>query len=220
MEEQARRRALTTAPPGPLPVLYQDDDLVFIDKPPGLLSVPGRYEPDCVEARLREQFSEALTVHRLDLATSGVMVFARNKAAQRHLGLQFERRHTDKHYVAVVWGHVEGERGTIDLPLRTDWERRPRQMVCHDQGRSAVTEWSVTERLPDRTRLSLTPLTGRAHQLRIHCRELGHPILGDQLYADGDALAASERLLLHAEWLELHKPSNGDRIKVSSPVPF
>ena len=219
-DEIARRRALTTAPPGPLPVLYEDDDLLFIDKPSGLLSVPGRYEPDCVEARLQAQFPEALTVHRLDMATSGVMVFARHAAAQRHLGLQFERRHAAKGYAAIVWGPVAGERGTIDLPLRTDWPSRPRQMVCREHGRSALTEWEVVSREADHTRLSLTPLTGRSHQLRVHCRELGHPILGDRLYADGDALAAADRLLLHAEWLELHKPTGGERIRVGSEVPF
>lgn len=203
-----------------LPILYEDDDLLFIDKPSGLLSVPGKTEPDCVEARLRQTYPEALTVHRLDMATSGVMIFARNKAAQRHLGLQFERRHLEKRYEAVVDGLVLEDSGRVDLPLRADWPNRPLQMICHEQGRPSQTDWRVMERLTDRTRLDLTPLTGRSHQLRVHLKAIGHVILGDEFYASGDALAASDRLLLHAKRLSLFKPTGGDRITVESPVPF
>ena len=203
-----------------LPILHSDPDLLFIEKPSGLLSVPGKTEPDCVEARLRAAYPETLTVHRLDMATSGVMVFARNKAAQRHLGLQFERRHVGKRYEAVVHGVVERDGGLIDLPLRVDWPNRPRQMVCHDAGKPSQTEWRVMERMDDRTRVMLLPRTGRSHQLRVHMRELGHVILGDRLYADGDALAASPRLLLHAHQLSLFKPTGGERVTVTSPVPF
>lgn len=154
------------------------------------------------------------------MATSGVMVFARNKAAQRHLGLQFERRHLEKTYIAIVDGVVEGESGHIDLPLRADWPNRPRQMVCHEQGRPSQTDWTVLERLDDRTRLELTPLTGRSHQLRVHLLAIGHPILGDEFYAEGSALDASPRLLLHAHRLSLFKPTGGERITVESDVPF
>ncbi|MGB3457447.1 MAG: pseudouridine synthase [Litorimonas sp.] len=205
---------------GKIAVLWQDDDLLFIEKPAGLLSVPGKTEPDCVEARLRDAHPDALTVHRLDMATSGVMVFARNKAAQRHLGLQFERRHLEKRYEAVVDGLVETETGRIDLPLRADWPNRPLQMVCHEQGRPSLTDWRVMERGSDRTRLELTPLTGRSHQLRVHLKAIGHVILGDEFYADGEALAASPRLLLHAKRLSLFKPTGGERITVESAVPF
>lgn len=201
-------------------ILQEDDDLLFIDKPAGLLSVPGKTEPDCVEARLRESHPEALTVHRLDMATSGVMVFARNKAAQRHLGLQFERRHLDKRYEAIVDGIVQDDSGHIDLPLRADWPNRPLQMVCHEQGRPSQTAWRVIARMKDRTRLELTPLTGRSHQLRVHLKAIGHVILGDEFYASGDALAASDRLLLHARSLSLFKPTGGERVTVESPVPF
>ncbi len=201
-------------------ILYADSDLLFIDKPAGLLSVPGKTEPDCVEARLRAQHPEALTVHRLDMATSGIMVFARSKAAQRHLGLQFERRHLAKTYIAVVDGIVAADKGRIDLPLRADWPNRPLQMVCHDQGRPSTTDWRVIERGADRTRLELTPLTGRSHQLRVHLKAIGHVILGDEFYADGAALAASERLMLHAHRLSLFKPTGGERITVESVVPF
>ena len=123
--------------------MWEDEDLIFIEKPAGVLSVPGKTEPDCVEARLREARPDALTVHRLDMATSGVMVFAKNKAAQRHLGLQFERRHLEKTYIAVVSGRMEEDQGHIDLPLRADWPNRPRQMVCHEQGRPSQTDWKV-----------------------------------------------------------------------------
>ena len=204
----------------PIPLLHTTPDLLFVDKPSGLLSVPGKTEPDCVEARLRSQHPETLLVHRLDMATSGVMVFARNKAAQRHLGLQFERRHVGKRYEAVVHGRVDKDGGVIDLPLRADWPNRPRQMVCHQQGKPSLTEWRVLEREEDRTRLMLLPRTGRSHQLRVHCRELGHPILGDRLYAEGEAVAASPRLLLHAAELSLFNPSGGERLTVTSDVPF
>lgn len=201
-------------------ILWEDADLLFIDKPAGLLSVPGKTEPDCVEARLRAQNPEALTVHRLDMATSGVMVFARHKAAQRHLGLQFERRHLEKTYEAVVDGIVTNDEGRIDLPLRADWPNRPLQMVCHEQGRPSRTDWRVLERGNSRTRLELTPLTGRSHQLRVHLKAIGHVILGDEFYADGSALAASDRLMLHAHRLSLFKPTGGERITVTSPLPF
>jgi tRNA pseudouridine32 synthase/23S rRNA pseudouridine746 synthase len=203
-----------------IPILYADDDLLFIDKPAGLLSVPGKTAPDCVELRLRLQFPEALTVHRLDMATSGVMIFARNKAAQRHIGLQFERRHLAKTYVAIVDGTVRDDAGHIDLPLRADWPNRPLQMVCHEQGRASQTDWRVLERSGGRTRLELTPLTGRSHQLRVHLKAIGHTILGDEFYADGDVLAASNRLLLHAHTLSLFKPTGGERITVTAPLPF
>ena len=206
--------------PIPIPIFLATPELLFIDKPAGLLSVPGKTEPDCVEARLRAQHPETLTVHRLDMATSGVMVFARSKAAQRHLGLQFERRHVAKRYEAVVHGVMDKDGGVIDLPLRADWPNRPRQMVCHERGKPSLTEWRVLERGADRTRVMLLPRTGRSHQLRVHMLSLGHPILGDRLYADGAALAASPRLLLHAAELSLFNPDGGQRLTVASPVPF
>ena len=203
-----------------IPILQTTPDLLFVDKPAGLLSVPGKTEPDCLEARLRTQHPESLTVHRLDMATSGVMVFARNKSAQRHLGLQFERRHLSKTYIAVVDGVVADDEGHIDLPLRADWPNRPLQMVCHEQGRASQTDWCVLERGDNRTRLELTPITGRSHQLRVHLKAIGHVILGDEFYAEGDALAASDRLLLHAHTLSLFNPTGGERISVTSPLPF
>ena len=148
------------------------------------------------------------------------MVFARNKAAQRQLGLQFERRHLDKRYEAIVDGIVQDDSGHIDLPLRADWPNRPLQTVCHEQGRPSQTVWRVMARMGDRTRLELTPLTGRSHQLRVHLKAIGHVILGDEFYASGDALAASDRLLLHARSLSLFKPTGGERVTVENLVPF
>ncbi|MFQ5624312.1 MAG: RluA family pseudouridine synthase, partial [Paracoccaceae bacterium] len=171
-------------PAGPLAVLYRDDDLLVLDKPAGLLSVPGKAAEhrDCLENRARAAFPDTLLVHRLDMDTSGVMVFALNRAAQRHLGLQFERRHVRKTYLARVWGDVTGDSGTVDLPLKNDWPNRPRQTVSED-GRMARTDWRVIAREEEETRVELTPLTGRSHQLRVHMAALGHPILGDRFYA-------------------------------------
>ncbi|WP_269585547.1 pseudouridine synthase [Roseibium sp. Sym1] len=205
-----------------LPVLHVDEDLLVIDKPGGLLSVPGKAaeHADCVERRARERFPEARIVHRLDMDTSGVMVLAMNAAAHRHLGLQFERRKTAKVYVADVWGQPADDAGEIDLPLICDWPNRPKQMVCFEHGKPALTRWQVLERRERTCRVRLFPHTGRSHQLRVHMLAQGHPIIGDRFYAEGDALAASDRLALHAESLELHHPIGGDRVIFRSPVPF
>jgi tRNA pseudouridine32 synthase/23S rRNA pseudouridine746 synthase len=181
-------------------------------KPPGT--------QDCVEARLRAAFPDALLVHRLDMDTSGVMVFARSALAQRHLNWQFERRQVQKGYVARVWGEVAGEAGRIDLPLIADWPNRPRQTVCHVRGRAAVTDWRVSAREAGATRMALAPLTGRSHQLRVHLAALGHPILGDAFYAHPAALAAAGRLQLHAERLGFRHPIGGDFVAFEAPAPF
>ncbi|MEM8703859.1 MAG: RluA family pseudouridine synthase [Pseudomonadota bacterium] len=205
-----------------LPVIHADQDLLVIDKPSGLLSVPGKAPEhgDCVESRSQAAYAGSRIVHRLDMDTSGVMVLAMNRAAHRHLGLQFERRKTHKTYIAEVWGHLEGDTGEVDLPLICDWPNRPKQMVCHENGKTALTRWEVIERSKLTTRVRLLPHTGRSHQLRVHMLALGHPILGDRFYAQGDALAASDRLALHAESLELHHPTGGERIAFRSPCPF
>lgn len=205
-----------------LTVLHVDDDLLVVDKPSGLLSVPGKAKEhaDSVEVRAQEMHPQARIVHRLDMDTSGVMVLAMNAEAHRHLGLQFERRKTEKTYIAEVWGNVAGDEGEINLPLICDWPNRPKQKVCFEHGRSALTQWKVLERKDVSTRLRLFPHTGRSHQLRVHMLALGHPILGDRFYADGEALMASARLYLHAESLELHRPDNGDRIIFRSDCPF
>lgn len=204
----------------PLTYIYTDDDLIIVEKPSSLLSVPGKTEPDCLEARIRKDFPESLTVHRLDMATSGIMVFARNANAQRHIGLQFEKRMTEKTYIARVWGRVEKDEGLIDLPLITDWPNRPRQMVCHERGKPSLTEWKVIEREDNASRMALYPKTGRSHQLRVHMLALGHVILGDRLYADEEAFTIAPRLQLHAHKLKLRKPTGGEWVEFTSPCPF
>lgn len=161
-----------------------------------------------------------MLIHRLDMSTSGIMIFARNKNAQRHLGLQFEKRQIQKTYKAEVWGIVAANSGHINLPLICDWPNRPRQIVDFDNGKSAQTDWITHWRKIDSTRLTLFPKTGRSHQLRVHCRAIGHPILGDRFYAQGEALVASDRLMLHAETLKLRHPSGGKWLELTAPCPF
>jgi tRNA pseudouridine32 synthase/23S rRNA pseudouridine746 synthase len=212
----------TYSPPdAPLAILHQDHEILIVDKPSGLLSVPGRGEhlADCLLSRVQAAFPEALLVHRLDRDTSGVMVFALTPHAQRHLGLQFEKRQVRKTYVARVWGRVEEKTGTVDLPLIVDWPNRPRQKVDFDQGKPALTDWRVAKYEENATRVRLYPKTGRSHQLRVHMREIGHPILGDPFYAEGEALNAP-RLMLHAESLRLRHPDGGVGMNFSAKCPF
>ncbi len=210
------------APPDvPLSILHEDRHILVLDKPAGLLSVPGKLEgrQDCLITRLQAARWDALLVHRLDCDTSGVMIFARTKPAQGFLGQEFEQRRAEKTYIARVHGEIAGEAGTIDLPIGADWPNRPRQRISHDHGRPAVTGWQVIGRAPGETRVRLTPHTGRSHQLRVHMLELGHPILGDPIYATG-AARAFPRLMLHAETLSLHHPATGERVGFAAPVPF
>ncbi len=208
-------------PVDPPVIVYEDAELLVVDKQAGLLSVPGKGEhlADCLLSRLQVMFAETLLVHRLDRDTSGLMVFAKTPHAQRHLGLQFEKRMVKKTYVARVWGVPAEKSGTIDLPLIVDWPNRPRQKVCHETGRSAVTEWRRLRVDGDTARLRLYPRTGRSHQLRVHCLELGHPILGDPFYATGPA-RDFPRLMLHAEELRIKHPEGGRSIRFRSPAPF
>ncbi len=208
-------------PVDPPVIVYEDAELLVVDKQAGLLSVPGKGEhlADCLLFRLQVVFPETLLVHRLDRDTSGLMVFAKTPHAQRHLGLQFEKRMVKKTYVARVWGVPAEKSGTIDLPLIVDWPNRPRQKVCHETGRSAVTEWRRLRVDGDTARLRLYPRTGRSHQLRVHCLELGHPILGDPFYATGPA-RDFPRLMLHAEELRIKHPEGGRSIRFRSPAPF
>ncbi len=214
-----------TPPAAELAWVHVGADLVVADKPAGMLSVPGRGAAlaDCVWTRAQARFPDALVVHRLDMATSGLIVLARGAAMQRLLGRRFETRQVGKEYVAVVAGWVAGERGEIDLPLAADWPNRPRQSVDHQRGRPAVTRWLVLARDPEGrvTRLRLDPLTGRTHQLRVHLAAIGHPILGDRLYAPPAACAAAPRLLLHASGLDLGPlGADGARARFDSPPPF
>jgi tRNA pseudouridine32 synthase / 23S rRNA pseudouridine746 synthase len=209
-------------PPGtPLEVLHRDHEILVVNKPPGLLSVPGKGEDlsDCLMSRILAVFPEALLVHRLDRDTSGVMIFALTPHAQRHLGLQFEKRQVRKTYVARVWGEMAETTGTVDLPLAVDWPNRPRQKVDHAAGRAAVTDWRVVRVEDGTTRVRLYPQTGRSHQLRVHMAEIGHPILGDPFYATGPA-RAFPRLMLHSESLRIRHPDGGAGLSFSAPVPF
>ncbi|MEM9641394.1 MAG: pseudouridine synthase [Pseudomonadota bacterium] len=213
----------TYAPPiAPLTVLHADADLLVVDKPAGLLSVPGKNPglADCLEARVRAEFPEALLLHRLDMDTSGVMVFARTRAAQRHVARQFERRQLGKSYVARVWGRPAQDQGRIELPLICDWPRRPLQKVCKANGKPSVTEWRVQAEEGAVTRLQVTPLTGRSHQIRVHLLSMGHPIAGDRFYARGRALDAAQRLQLHAHSLTLRHPDGGAPACFTAAVPF
>ena len=210
------------APPPDIPVvLHADDHVLVVDKQAGLLSVPGRGEDraDCLIARLREAFPTVLLVHRLDLDTSGVMVFALTPQAQRDLSKQFEDRLTKKVYVARLSGRLQPETGRVDLPLIVDWPNRPRQKVDHAEGRPAQTDWRVVRATDAETRVRLMPVTGRSHQLRVHMASLGHPILGDPLYATG-AAADHPRLMLHAESLRFRHLDTGVQTGFSAKVPF
>ena len=208
-------------PPDAAEILFADEALLVVVKPAGLLSVPGRGEAlaDCLITRLRVAYPGVKLVHRLDLDTSGVIAFGLTAEAQADLGKQFEERRTQKRYVALISGRPGTDKGRIDLPLIVDWPNRPRQMVSQDQGRPAQTDWKVIGTQGTDTRVALKPLTGRTHQLRVHMQALGHPILGDSLYASGAALD-HPRLMLHAEALRLRHPVTGEAMTFCSPAPF
>lgn len=219
------------APTG-IAVVAVDEHLVVLNKPAHLLSVPGKGPAgaDCLSARVQAVYPDALVVHRLDMGTSGLMVMARGPAHQRTLSQAFAQRLVHKRYEAVVAGLVDGTPletdaegwHHIDLPLITDWPNRPRSKVCHEHGKPSLTRWRVLGPgpLPDTTRVWLEPVTGRSHQLRVHMLALGHPMVGDGLYASGPALAGADRLLLHAAQLSLPHPVTGERMQWNAPTPF
>lgn len=203
-------------------ILYEDDDLLLVRKPDLLLTIPGRHplNKDCMITRLQEKYPTASIVHRLDLDTSGIMVVPLNKPTHAHISRQFQERKVQKSYHAIVFGTVEQDEGSIDLPIVCDWENRPRQMICHETGKNALTHYEVLERFDDRTRLLLKPVTGRSHQLRIHLRELGHPILGCDMYAHPQAFAMATRLMLHAKTLGFEHPTTGEWLEGESVPDF
>lgn len=203
-------------PASPVEVVHVDEHLLIVAKPAGLLSVPGNVFTDSLELRLRQVYPEALLIHRLDMDTSGIMVFARTVLAQRHLNWQFEKRTLRKRYVARVEGHVAGQAGFVALPLCPDWPNRPLQKVDFEQGKPCLTHWKLRERGARDTLLALTPSTGRTHQLRVHCRAMGHTILGDRFYNG----AKAPRLMLHAEALDLRHPDGGAWHTFEVPSPF
>jgi len=206
-----------------LDLVYRDDYIAVVNKPSGLLSVPGNQLQyyDSAMSRVKEKYGFCEPAHRLDMATSGILLFALSKAADRELKRQFREREPKKYYQALVWGHVEQDHGVVELPLICDWENRPRQKICFERGKRAVTFYDVLQRYPNNTtRVKLTPITGRSHQLRLHMLALGHPILGDKFYAHPQAKALSPRLCLHAESLQIQHPITGETMEFTAPVGF
>lgn len=203
-------------------IVHVDQAFVIAEKPPGLPTVPGRPVElhDCLWHRVRELHADALVVHRLDMGTSGLVVFARGIEAQRALSRAFEQRLVGKTYVALAAGELAADSGEIALPLAADWLARPRQVVDHAQGKAALTRWRVLERHGAHTRVELQPRTGRSHQLRVHLAAIGHPLLGDPLYASPDIEAAMPRLALHASGLAFIHPFEHTPRTYSSDVPF
>ncbi len=199
-------------------ILFQDEYLLIVNKPAGLLSVPGRGEDkqDCLSARIQQRFPDALVVHRLDMATSGLMVFARGEVMQRELSRMFREREVTKRYVALVAGVLENEVGEIDLPLMVDWPNRPKSKVDHESGKPSLTRYRLLCIEDGDSRVELEPITGRTHQLRLHLASIGHPIIGDTLY-DG---RIAERLMLHATRLAFDHPITAKPLYFESDAPY
>lgn len=206
-------------------IVHVDESLVVVDKPAGLLAVPGRRDARCAAAMVARAYPDALIVHRLDQATSGLLVFARGAQVQRQLSRAFAERRVDKRYQAVVRGRPVDDAGRIELPLAVDWPQRPRRVVDAVRGKPSTTLWRLLatgaphDPAHDRSRLELRPLTGRTHQLRLHLSAIGHPIVGDRLYGDRRD-DVEPRLLLHAWRLELAHPRSGERLVLESAAPF
>lgn len=200
-------------------IIFKDESLLAVNKPPGLLSVPGRAldNQDCLINQLHSKFPEALLIHRLDMDTSGVMIFARSSFAQKNLAKAFEQRKIKKKYVAWVNGIIEDDEGEIDLPIRKDMQQSlpPKHVVDFEHGKRSITKWNVSKRNDLVTRLDLYPLTGRSHQLRVHLKEINHPIIGDPIYG-----ARKERMLLHAEKLCFNHPLHDKWLELESVAPF
>lgn len=207
-----------------LHIFYQDAALLVLNKPAGMLAVPGRGpdKQDCLATRVQAIYPDALIVHRLDMATSGLMLMARGKEAQRQLSQLFAQRAVQKKYIAVVTGRMACLSGEINLPLITDWPNRPRQIVDHSVGKPAITRFRVQDydRASNSTRVELVPVTGRSHQLRVHLQTLGHAILGDPLYADALIREQAPRLLLHATTLAFCHPVDQNPLYFQCDVPF
>jgi tRNA pseudouridine32 synthase / 23S rRNA pseudouridine746 synthase len=207
-----------------LTVLHSDAELLAFDKPAGLLCVPGRGEDkqDCLATRVQARWPDALVVHRLDMATSGIVLMARGAPVQRQLSIDFAERRAEKAYVAVVQGWIDADQGEIDLPLAADWPNRPLQQVDPLNGKASLTRYRVLQRdtAANTSRVELHPVTGRTHQLRVHLLALGHPILGDALYAPPAVQAAAPRLLLHAQQLRITHPATGATLSINCAAPF
>lgn len=210
-------------PQQPLCIVYEDDDLVVIDKPAGLLSVPGRLpeHQDSAYLRVVEKYPHAKITHRLDMATSGILMFAKHRDAEVAVSKMFQARTVKKNYIALVQGKLEGQ-GSVDVPLITDWENRPRQMVHFELGKAAKTLYQAVQyfEADDITRVLLTPVTGRSHQLRVHMQYIGHPITGDQFYHPDYRQSALKRMALHASYLAFKQPLSGVDVEIRGNIPF
>ncbi|MNG55141.1 Ribosomal large subunit pseudouridine synthase A [compost metagenome] len=210
-------------PQQPLCIVYEDDDLVVIDKPAGLLSVPGRLpeHQDSAYLRVVEKYPHAKITHRLDMATSGILMFAKHRNAEVAVSKMFQARTVQKNYIALVQGKLEGQ-GSVDVPLITDWENRPRQMVHFELGKAAKTLYQAVQyfETDDITRVLLTPVTGRSHQLRVHMQYIGHPITGDQFYHPDYRQSALKRMALHASYLAFKQPLSGVDVEIRGNIPF
>lgn len=212
------------APPqDPLVIVYEDDDLLVIDKPAGLLSVPGRLpeHQDSAYLRVLARYPQAKITHRLDMATSGILMFAKHRDAEVALSKMFQARTVEKKYIALIQGKLEGE-GSVEVPLITDWENRPRQMVHFELGKPAQTLYQGLDynAETDISRVLLTPITGRSHQLRVHMQYIGHPITGDKLYHPEPARSPLKRMALHASYLAFTQPLSGAAVEIHGQVPF
>ena len=206
--------------------VYRDNHILVINKPSGLLSVPGNRPEyfDSAMTRVQKKYGFTEPAHRLDMATSGILLFALSKTAEKELKRQFREREPKKHYIALLWGKLGdkvGDTGKMNFPLICDWENRPRQKICYEHGKKAITHYEVLEYLPNNTtRVKLTPITGRSHQLRVHSLALGHPILGDKFYANPLAKSLAPRLCLHAESLTITHPITGERMTFTTEAEF
>lgn len=213
------------APPQePLSIIYEDEDLVVIDKPAGLLSVPGRLPEhhDSAYLRVLEQYPNAKITHRLDMATSGILMFAKYRDAEVAISKMFQARTVKKNYIALVQGKLAQSQGSVDVPLITDWENRPRQIVHFELGKPAQTLYQVLDYndQDDVSRILLTPITGRSHQLRVHMQYIGHPITGDKLYHPEPKRSSLSRMALHGTYLAFQQPLSGVDVEIRGEVPF
>lgn len=218
----------------PFDLIFEDSALLVFNKPSGLLSVPGKgpEKADCLRTRVQQVYPEALTVHRLDMSTSGILLMARSAALHRTLSIAFQDREVHKRYIAVVDGQIRDDNPAdgddssmwrlIDLPIATDWINRPLQKIDMEEGKPSQTRYRVLsyDAAADTTRLELAPVTGRTHQLRVHLQSIGHPILGDHLYASPETMAKSARLLLHASQLTFTHPVTGEPLALHCDAPF
>lgn len=210
-------------PQQPLCILYEDADLVVIEKPAGLLSVPGRLPEhrDSAYLRVLKKYPHAKITHRLDMATSGILMFAKHRDAEVAVSKMFQARTVKKNYIALVQAKLLGE-GSVDVPLITDWENRPRQIVHFELGKAAKTLYQALayDESADITRVLLTPITGRSHQLRVHMQYIGHPITGDKLYHPEPAQSPLKRMALHASYLAFQQPLSGESVEIKAQIPF